>query len=105
MRKIINYANIINLILGEEQYKLLLTEVAKENNRNSSLDSFFDEVFNKYCFVILMLGMSKKVEIGKYKFRTNLKTIEKSSFEFAKKYEKYVKIIENEKFNFIKDIL
>lgn len=100
-----NFANIIKDIIGDNQYLKLLEEISKENDKKVKLDEFYDVVVNNYCFLILMLGFSKKVDIDKYKLRASNITLELSSLKFSKKYKKYIQIVENKKFNTIKKIL
>lgn len=102
MSKGINFVDIIKDILGENEYLELLKDISIEYiDCNISFEHFFDEVANKYCFIILLVGLSKKVNIGIYNFGD--KKID--SDNFARKYKRYIKIIENKKFEFLKDII
>lgn len=106
MEENINFANIIKILIGDKQYIELLTTIAKENNdKNIPIEDFFENIFNQYCFIILIIGFSKKVEIEKYKLRTSSNTIEIPTKEIANKYAEYIELIENKKFNCIKGII
>lgn len=105
MKNKVNFVELIKDILGEKQYLELLKDISKENlNSNIPIEEFFYKVTNRYCFIIFMIGFSKRVEIEEY-------IIDKDSNKkinlrvFVKRYEKYVKQVENMKFNFLKDII
>lgn len=100
-----NFVNIIRDIIGDDKYLKLLEEISKENKEKVNLDEFYDVVVNNYCFLILMLGFSKRVDIDKYKLKASNITLELNSLNFANKYKKYIQIIENEKFKTIRKIL
>ena len=57
-----NFVNIIRDIIGDDKYLKLLEEISKENKEKVNLDEFYDVVVNNYCFLILMLGFSRKKE-------------------------------------------
>ena len=106
MIKELNYVEIVKSILGEELYVKLLMDVAKENNQNEvGLVDYFNEVFNKYCFILLMLGTNKMIDINTFKLNFNEKDIKIDSKEFMKKYGKYIKVIEEKKFKKLKTII
>lgn len=99
MKRELNYVEIVKNILGDNLYFKLITDVAKENNKDEvELVDYFDEIFNKYCFILLTLGTNKMVDIDTFKLKYNGKNIELDSTEFVKKYKEYIKIIENKKF-------
>ena len=52
-----------------------------------------------------MVGMSKKIEIEKYKFKADNEIFEIDSISFAKRFEKYIKKIENKKFEIAKSMI
>ena len=101
-----NFVDMLQIVLGKEDYFQLSREIAKECHKwNISLSTFAEEILNKFCFIIFMVGMSKKIEIEKYKFKTDNKTFEMDSISFTKKFEKYIKKIENKKFEWIRKII
>ena len=105
MKNKVNFVELIKDILGEKQYLELLKDISKENlNSNIPFEEFFYKVTNRYCFIIFMIGFSKRVEIEEYIIdKDSNKKI--NSGVFVKRYEKYVKQVENMKFNFLKDII
>lgn len=101
-----NFVDVILIVLGKEDYYQLSREIAEECHKwNISLSTFAEDILNKFCFIIFMVGMSKKIEIEKYKFKTDNKTFEMDSISFAKKFEKYIKKIENKKFEIAKSMI
>lgn len=100
-----NFVNIIKDIIGDGKYLKLLEEISKENKEKVSLDEFYDVVVNNYCFLILMLGFSKRVDIDNYKLKTNNITLELNCSNFANKYKTYIKMVESEKFKTIRKML
>lgn len=52
-----------------------------------------------------MVGMSKKIEIEKYKFKADNEVFEIDSILFAKRFEKYIKKIEEKKFEIVRNII
>lgn len=99
----VNYANIANTLLGNKLYCDFVKEIAKEHGDSNLLD-FGKEVLNKSCFLIIMIGMSKKVHLDKVKFCIGDRTIEVSCKEFARKYEQYARKIEENVFDTIREI-
>jgi len=101
-----NFVDILQIILGKEEYFQLSREIAKECHKwNISLDIFAEDILNKFCFIIFMVGMSKKIEIEKYRFKANNETFEIDSISFAKMFEKYIKKIEDKKFEIAKNMI
>ena len=94
MEENINFANIIKILIGDKKYLEFLT-----------IDEFYKTIFNQYCFIILTIGFSKKVEVDKYKLKTSSCNIELSANEVAIDYEEYIKLIENKKFEWIRKII
>ena len=106
MKQNINFADIIKILIGDKKYLELLTKIAKENgDKNIPIDEFYKTIFNQYCFIILTIGFSKKVEVDKYKLKASSCNIELSANEVATDYEEYIKLIENKKFEWIKEII
>lgn len=89
----VNYANIANELLGNELYCEFLREISKEHDGANLLD-FANQVLEKVCFLIVMIGMNNKIQLDKVKICLEDKIVEISCKEFAKKYELYVKKIE-----------
>lgn len=89
----VNYANMAKNLLGDEMYCKFIKEIAKEHKDNNLVD-FGKEVVNKCCLLIIMIGMSKKVQMDNVKICLEDEIIEISCKEFAKKYERYARKIE-----------
>ena len=62
----LNYINMANELLGNDMYCKFIQEISKENEGKNLVD-FGKEVINKCCFLIVMLGMSKKVNLDNVK--------------------------------------
>lgn len=90
----VNYANMANELLGNEMYSKFIKEISKDNKGKNLVD-FGKEVLNKCCFLIVMLGMSKKIKLDNIKICLDNEVIKIPCKEFALKYEKYVNEIEN----------
>lgn len=99
----VNYANIANNLLGDELYSKFIKEISKENNGENLVD-FGKEVIDKCCFLIIMIGMSKKVKLDNVKICVGNEVIEISCKEFAMKYKEYAKKIEENIFETVKCI-
>ncbi len=101
-----NFVEMMKKILGEEEYQELLLDISKEANKKKiNLEDFFEDILNKYCFIIFMIGMSKKIEVERYKFKTKNQSFEIEGCVFAEKYEKYIKEVENKKFEMAKTMI
>lgn len=106
MEENINFADIIKILIGDEKYLELLTKIAKENgDKNIPIDEFYKTIFNQYCFIILTIGFSKKVEVDKYKLKASSCNIELPANELATDYKEYIKLIEDKKFKWIREII
>jgi len=101
--KTVKYANIAKNLLGDELYCKFLKEISKENNGGNLVD-YGNEVIEKCCFLIIMIGMSKKIKLDKIKICLGKEIIEISSKEFASKYEKYTREIERNMLETVKEI-
>lgn len=101
--KEVKYAVIANKLLGNDLYCEFVKEISKEHG-DSNLIDFGMEVVNKSCFLLVMIGMSKKIHLDKVKFCLGDKIIEVSCKEFAKRYEMYARKIEENVFDTIKEI-
>ena len=99
----VNYAVIANKLLGNDLYCEFIKEIAKEHGDSNLLD-FGMEVVNKSCFLIVMIGMSKKIHLDKVKFCLGDKIIEISCKDFAKRYELYARKIEQNVFDTVMQI-
>lgn len=99
----VNYADIANKLLGNDLYCEFIKEISKEHGDSNLLD-FGKEVLDKSCFLIVMIGMSKKIHLDKVKLCLGDRVVEISCKEFAKKYELYVRKIEENVFDTIRKI-
>lgn len=97
----VNYSNIANNLLGDELYQLFIKEISKENEGLDLVD-FGKEVVDKCCFLIIMIGMSKKVNLDNVKICLGDQVIPISCKKFARKYEKYSRKIEENVLDTIK---
>ena len=61
----VKYANIANELLGNEMYSEFVKEISKEHG-DANLVEFGEEVLNKACFLIVMIGMSKKIKLDNH---------------------------------------
>lgn len=89
----INYVNMANELLGNEMYSEFIKEIAKENKGENLID-FSNEVLNKCCFLIIAIGMSKKIKLDNVKFCVGKQVVEVSCKEFEQKYNEYIKKLE-----------
>lgn len=104
--KNINFVEIIKDILGEETYLQLLKDISMENiDKDISYEKFFDKIANKYCFIILLIGFSKRIDINTYYIEKEKPIIKLQVREFVNRYKKYIKLVENKKFEILKDII
>ncbi len=104
--KNINFVEIIKDILGEETYLQLLKDISMENiDKDISYEKFFDEIANKYCFIILLIGFSKRIDINTYYIEKEKPIIKFQVREFVNRYKKYIKQVENKKFEILKDMI
>lgn len=102
----INFVEVIKDILGEEEYLQLLKDISIENmEKGISYEKFFNEVANKYCFIILLIGFSKKIDINTYYIEKEKPIIKIQIKEFVSRYEKYIKQVENKKFELLKNMI
>ena len=90
----VNYANMANELLGDDLYYKFIKEISKEH-KDTNLVYFGGEVVNKCCLLIIMIGMSKKVQIDNVKICLGDEVIEITCKEFARKYKEYIKKIED----------
>ena len=104
MDKELDYVGILKSIIGDVEYNRLLLEVSKQNKEKVELYDFA-EVFKKYCLIILMLGTSKRIDMENFKVKLEDKTILLNGFEFAKQYEKFIRLVECQRFEILKSIL
>ena len=101
-----SFVDMMLIILGKENYYQLIKKISKECQKwKLDLDTFAENILNKHCFLIFMIGMSKKIEIEKYIFRTDKQDFEIESSTFAEIYEEYIKMIENKKFEIAKSMI
>lgn len=88
----VNYINMAKELLGNEMYCKFIKEISKENEGKNLVD-FGKEVINKCCFLIVMLGMSKKVNLDNVKICLENEVVTISCKDFATKYENYLEQI------------
>lgn len=88
------YTNIAKEILGDELFYEFLKKLAEEN-KNLDVLSFAEELMNKCSLLIVSLGMSKIIELDTIDLCLGGQIIKISSKEFARKYSKYIKAIDN----------
>lgn len=88
------YTNIAKEILGDELFYEFLKKLAEEN-KNLDVLSFAEELMNKCSLLIVSLGMSKIIELDTIDLCIGGQIIKISSKEFARKYSKYIKAIDN----------
>lgn len=91
--KKVNYANIAKELLGNSLYCEFIKEISKDHD-NIDLVDFGKEVLDKSCFLIVTIGMSKKIKLDNVKFCIGDKLIEISCKELVEKYIKYINEIE-----------
>ena len=89
----INYADMAKHLLGDEIYMKFIKEIAKEDKNKSNIIDYAKEVIEESCLLIIMLGISNRVELDDIKICLGGSEINISSKEFAKKYREYVKQI------------
>ena len=99
----VNYVNMANELLGDKLYSEFIQELAKEYKGNNLVD-FGKEIVNKCCFLIIMIGTSKKIKLDNVKLFFGSKVVMISCQEFATKYEKYARNIENKMFEKVRNI-
>lgn len=104
-----NCAEILKNILGDELYKDVVTkiskEVAEERNLNIELTDFYNDIVNNYCFIILMIGMAKRVEVENLKIKSKKVSWTLEMRDFIKKYDIFIRKVEDKKFNKINKML
>ena len=88
------YTNIAKEVLGDELFYEFLKNLAEEN-KNLDVLSFAEELMNKCSLLIVSLGMSKIIELDTIDLCIGRQIIKISSEEFARKYSKYIKAIDN----------
>ena len=100
----LDYVGILKSIIGEAENNELLLEVSKQNKEKVELYDFY-EVFKNYCLIILMVGTSKRIDMEKFKVKLEDETIILNGFEFTKQYEKFIRLVENKRFEILKTIV
>ena len=84
-----NYANIVKDLLENELYCKFLKEIAKENE-GMNLSKFSEKLIEQCYFLIIAIGMSKKIKFDKVKICVGAEVLEVSCKEFAEKYNRYL---------------
>ncbi|MFR2788082.1 MAG: hypothetical protein ACLTBX_04765 [Clostridia bacterium] len=98
---------ILKLILGEKEYREIITKTAKEYKKdNYSLDDF-EIIIESYFVAILLIGFSKKaIDIDKYVIKLVDKVnINISIKDFCEKYKKYIDDVEEYKFELLRNLI
>lgn len=93
MKKLM-YTNMVENLLGRDLYIKLLTDIAKEYKSNDIVH-FGSNVVEKCCTIIMMIGMSNRIKMDNIKIYIADQAIDISCKEFAKRYENYTKVLEN----------
>ena len=99
----VKYSNVAKNLLGDELYCKFLKEISKENNGGNLVD-YGNEVIEKCCFLIIMIGMSKKIKLDNVKICLGKEIIEISTKDFATKYENYAREIEQNMLQTVNEI-
>lgn len=99
--------SIIKLILGEEFYTRLITDIIREYGDTKLKIHEAEPILESYFKAILLIGFSKKkIEIDYYKIHLNSKqNIEINTKKFCRDYEAYINKIENFKIELLKQLL
>ena len=104
-----NCTEIIKNILGDKLYEDLITKISKEIVEKRKLDieltDFYDNVVKDYCFIILMIGMSKKAEVDIWNIKLDNMSWKLKSNDFTKQYNEFIRVVEDKKFNKINKML
>ena len=101
--KNINYANMANNLLGNELYCKFIKQISKDYKGGNLID-FGKKIINQCCFLIIMIGMNKKIKLDNVKICLDDREVEISCKDFANRYEQYAKTIESNIFETIKNI-
>lgn len=98
MNKELSFVNIMKKVLNESDYIQLLMDISKRVEKEGiNLFDCSENIFNKCCFIIYMMGISKKIEIQNYEFHAEDKSFEIDRNAFGKKYLKYIKQVESKR--------
>lgn len=104
MKENIDFVSIVKSLLEEEKYIKLLTDIARENNsKEISLERHFKEIANKYCLIILLIGLSNGSELCEYKIIVKGKLIKINSKKFEAKYKTYIESVKSRKQEIIEE--
>jgi len=102
-----NTMQIIQNLIGNEDFNELIHEVVEEYVDKSLPLKEIEPILETYCIAILLIGFSKKsVEIEKCKISlSNNKNIFIKSEDVCKKYGEYIQKIEDSKFELLRKII
>lgn len=102
-----NTMQIVQSILGNENFKKLIHEVVEEYSDRNLFLKEIEPILETYCIAILLIGFSKKsVEIEKCKIAlSNNENIFIKSEDVCKKYGDYIQKIEDSKFELLRKII
>jgi len=100
---------IIKKILGDQKYEELLNnislEIINEKNLDIEISDFFDKIVSRYCMLILSIATSKKVEIKQVVIKLENDILKIKIEDFIKKYDNYINLIEEKRFDEINKML
>jgi len=100
---------IIKKILGDQKYEELLNnislEIINEKNLDIEITDFFDKIVSRYCMLILSIATSKKVEIKQVVIKLENDILKIKIEDFIKKYDNYINLIEEKRFDEINKML
>lgn len=102
-----NYQRILELIIGEEECKRIITKTAKKYNKGGYSLNNFEIIMESYFIAILLIGFSKKkVDIDKYSIHfVDKPDININTKEFCEEYKDEIDKIEDYKFNLLRKLI
>ena len=102
-----NCRKILELIIGEEECKNIITKTAKKYNQGGYSLNNFEIIMESYFIAILLIGFSKKkVDIDKYSIHfLNKPDININTKELCEEYKEEIDKIEDYKFNLLRKLI
>lgn len=102
-----NCQRILELIIGEEECKRIITKTAQKYNKGGYSLNNFEIIMESYFIAILLIGFSKKkIDIDKYSIHfVNKPDININTKEFCEEYEEEIKKIEDYKFSLLRKLI
>lgn len=101
-------AQILRLIIGEEEEKKLITKSVKEYNKSGKYSiKDAESIIDSYMIAILLIGFSKKkIDMNKYAIHfVNKPEIEIDAKKFSEDYKSYIDKVEDFKFELMRKLL